>query len=87
MKLTHKWLDRCLAYFDQVESFPHGYDVTLAPIIQGSTFSDLRKQSAEYIAEKGRPINAIGGLSVGEPAEEMYRITDEVTNVLPESSA
>ena len=87
MKLTHKWLDRCLAYFDQVESFPHGYDVTLAPIVQGSTFSDLRKQSAEYISEKGRPINAIGGLSVGEPAEEMYRITDEVTNVLPESSA
>ena len=87
MKLTHKWLDRCLQYFDSRDGKPHGYDVTFAPIVQGSTFSDLRKQSAEYIASKGRMINAIGGLSVGEPAEEMYRITDEVTRVLPESSA
>jgi queuine tRNA-ribosyltransferase len=87
MKLTHKWLDRCLDYFDSKLEKPHGYDVTFAPIVQGSTFSDLRKQSAEYIASKGRMINAIGGLSVGEPAEEMYRITDEVTKILPESSA
>ncbi len=87
MKLTHNWLDRCLSYFDQVEQFPYGYEVTLAPIVQGSTYSDLRRHSAEYIAEKERPINAIGGLSVGEPAEEMYRITEEVTSILPGASA
>lgn len=87
MHLTHAWLDRCLDYFDSRQAFPHGYEPTLAPIVQGSTYSDLRRQSAEYIASKERVINAIGGLSVGEPAEEMYRITEEVTHILPESSA
>ena len=87
MILTHQWLDRCLTYFDAQESFPHGYMPMLAPIVQGSTYSDLRKISSEYIASKGRHINAIGGLSVGEPKEEMYRITDEVTAILPEASA
>jgi len=87
MHLTHTWLDRCLDYFDNRDEFPHGYTPTLAPIVQGSTFSDLRKKSAEYISSKGRHINAIGGLSVGEPIEEMYRITAEVTEILPETSA
>lgn len=86
MHLTHRWLDRCLHFFSEAE-MPHGYEVTMAPIVQGSTFEDLRSQSAEYIASKNCCINAIGGLSVGEPAEEMYRITDIVTQILPENAA
>lgn len=87
MHLTHDWLDRCLAYFRIRETFPYGYPVTLAPIVQGSTYDDLRKQSAEYIASRGMVVNAIGGLSVGEPAEDMYRITDIVTDILPAQGA
>lgn len=87
MHLTHSWLDRCLSYFDAIDKFPHGYRPTLAPIVQGSTYSDLRRQSAEYIASKSRHVNAIGGLSVGEPAEEMYRITEEVITILPKEAA
>lgn len=87
MELTHRWLDRCLQFFDQQESTPYGYPVILAPIIQGSTYQDLRIQSAEYIASKGRPLNAIGGLSVGEPAAEMYAMTEVVTNILPQDAA
>lgn len=86
MLLTHRWLDRCLRYFDQAP-LHHHYEVALAPIVQGSTYADLREQSATYIAGKNCRINGIGGLSVGEPAEEMYRITDIVTSVLPEASA
>jgi len=86
MQLTHRWLDRCIQYFEQAEK-PYGHQVILAPIVQGSTYDDLRIESATYIASKGLPLNAIGGLSVGEPAEEMYRITDVVTQILPEQSA
>ncbi len=82
MDLTHRWLDRCLTHFDRTEP-RYGYEQALFPIVQGSTYSDLRQQSAEYIAAKGAAGNAIGGLSVGEPAEEMYAMTDLVCRILP----
>ena len=82
MRMTHRWLDRCIERFDTTESH-YGYSQTLFPIVQGSVYKDLRSQSAEYIASKDRAGNAIGGLSVGEPAEEMYEMTDHVCGVLP----
>jgi len=82
MGLTHRWLDRCCARVDKTEGL-HGYDQTLFPIVQGSTYKDLRIQSAEYIASKNREGNAIGGLSVGEPAEVMYEMTELVCDILP----
>lgn len=82
MALTHRWLDRCIDRFDHTEPV-YDYKQTLFPIVQGSTYKDLRVQSAEYIASKDREGNAIGGLSVGEPAEEMYAMTDLVCHVLP----
>lgn len=82
MKMTHRWLERCIKRFDSTES-KYGYRQTLIPIIQGSTYKDLRKESAEVIASFQREANAIGGLSVGEPAEEMYEMTEIVTNILP----
>ena len=83
MHMTHRWLDRCLAQ-DKKSPFLYGYEQTLFPIVQGSTYKDLRLQSAEYIASREASGNAIGGLSVGEPAEEMYAMTDVVCAVLPE---
>lgn len=79
---THRWLTRCI---ESHQSLPMQYDFqqTLFPIVQGSTYSDLRKISAEFIAKQDLPGNAIGGLSVGEPAEEMYAMTSEVCSVLP----
>ncbi|HHL51885.1 MAG TPA: tRNA guanosine(34) transglycosylase Tgt [Flammeovirgaceae bacterium] len=82
MNLTHRWLDRCLTHFGRTEP-RYGYEQALFPIVQGSTYSDLRQQSAEYIAAKEAAGNAIGGLSVGEPAEEMYAMTDLVCRILP----
>jgi queuine tRNA-ribosyltransferase len=82
MELTHRWLRRCCERFDTTEP-RYGYRQTLFPIVQGSTFPDLRRQSAEFVAEQGRDGNAIGGLSVGEPAEEMYEMTDLVCSILP----
>lgn len=82
MHMTHRWLERCIRQFDSTEGH-YGYKQILAPIIQGSTYKDLRRQSAEYIAGTGRAINAIGGLSVGEPHDDMYAMTDVVTEVLP----
>lgn len=82
MHLTHRWLDRCIAAFGSGES-PYGYQQALFPIVQGSTNANLRKQSAEYIASKNLHGNAIGGLSVGEPAEIMYEMTELVCNILP----
>ena len=82
MELTHRWLKRCCDHFDSTKPL-YGYSQTLFPIVQGSTYADLRKQSAEFIAEQNREGNAIGGLSVGEPAEMMYEITDQVTDILP----
>ena len=83
MHMTHRWLDRCVDYLGKNPA-KYGFEQTLFPIIQGSTYKDLRKQSAEYIAGVGAEGNAIGGLSVGEPAEEMYEMTELVCNILPE---
>ncbi len=83
MEMTHRWLKRCCERFDSTEP-KYGYDQTLFPIVQGSTYKDLRIQSAEAIASFNREGNAIGGLSVGEPAEEMYEMTEIVTNILPQ---
>ena len=82
MEMTHRWLKRCCDRFDQT-SDRYGYQQTLLPIVQGSTYKDLRKISAETIASFDRPANAIGGLSVGEPAEEMYSTTELVCGILP----
>ncbi len=82
MHLTHRWLKRCQDQFQNTEGL-YGYKQALFPIIQGSTFLDLRKQSAEYVAAMGCQGNAIGGLSVGEPHEEMYAMTDLVCSILP----
>jgi queuine tRNA-ribosyltransferase len=82
MHLTHSWLDRCLDHFGKTDP-KYGYNQTLFPIVQGSTYIDLRKQSAEYISKKDAEGNAIGGLSVGEPAEMMYEMTGLVCEILP----
>jgi len=82
MDLTHRWLKRCIERFDSTEGI-YGYSQTLFPIIQGSVFKDLRKQSAEFVASCEMEGNAIGGLSVGEPVEMMYEMTDMVTDILP----
>ena len=83
MHMTHRWLDRCIAHLDKVP-FKYGYSQSFFPIVQGSTYTDLRKQSAEYIASVGAEGNAIGGLSVGEPADEMYEMAEVVCDILPE---
>ena len=82
MHLAHRWLDRCIDRFSN--TFPkYDYEQIFFPIVQGSTFKDLRKESAEYIASKNCFGNAIGGLSVGEPHEEMYGMTEIVCEILP----
>lgn len=81
--MTHRWLKRCCDRFDNTEP-KYGYSQTLFPIVQGSVYKDLRMKSAEVIASFEREGNAIGGLSVGEPAEEMYATTEIVCNILPE---
>jgi queuine tRNA-ribosyltransferase len=83
MKMTHRWLNRCINHLEKLP-FKYGYEQTFFPIVQGSTYKDLRQQSAEYIANSNQQGNAIGGLSVGEPAEEMYAMTEVVTEILPE---
>lgn len=82
MELTHRWLDRC---FKRLEETPdkYGYTQNLFPIVQGSTYKDLRKASCEYIASKHAAGNAIGGLSVGEPEEMMYDFTEHCCDILP----
>ena len=82
MDLTHRWLTRC---FNRLEETPdkYGYTQNLFPIVQGSTYTDLRKASCEFVASKGAVGNAIGGLSVGEPEEMMYEFTDLCCNILP----
>lgn len=82
MHMTHRWLDRCVAHLAKTP-LKYDYNQTLFPIVQGSVYKDLRMQSAEYIAKVGAEGNAIGGLSVGEPAEEMYAMTDVVCDILP----
>lgn len=83
MHMTHRWLDRCISHLKKVP-VKYGFDQAFFPIVQGSTYKDLRKQSAEYIAEAGAVGNAIGGLSVGEPAEELYAMSEIVCEILPE---
>lgn len=82
MKMTHRWLKRCIDRFDTTTQ-KYGFEQNLFPIVQGSTYKDLRTESAETIASFDRSGNAIGGLSVGEPAEDMYEMTDHVCNILP----
>jgi queuine tRNA-ribosyltransferase len=82
MNLTHRWLQRCCNRFDSTDGH-YGYTQSLFPIVQGSTYRDLRTQSAEFIANQNREGNAIGGLSVGEPAEIMYEMTELVCSILP----
>ncbi|MDQ4141834.1 MAG: tRNA guanosine(34) transglycosylase Tgt [Bacteroidota bacterium] len=82
MDMTHRWLQRCCERFDSTEG-KYGYEQNLFPIVQGSTFKDLRQKSAETIASFNRAGNAIGGLSVGEPAEMMYEMTELVCDILP----
>jgi len=82
LALTHRWLDRGIARYDETEPI-HDYRQIWAPIVQGSVYKDLRVQSCEYVASKGRELNAIGGLSVGEPHEDMYAMTEVCTAILP----
>lgn len=82
MHMTHRWLKRCVNQMNKTEG-KYGYSQALFPIVQGSTYPDLRKQSAEKIASFDMPGNAIGGLSVGEPDEDLYAITDLVCDILP----
>ncbi len=83
MHMTHRWLKRCLTHLEKTP-LKYDYNQTFFPIVQGSTYKDLRKQSAEFIASVGAEGNAIGGLSVGEPAEELYAMTEIVCEILPE---
>lgn len=80
--LTHRWLDRCFKRFNETEPL-YGYKQSLFPIVQGCTYKDLRRQSAEFVASKGADGNAIGGLAVGEPAEVMYEMIEVVNEILP----
>lgn len=82
MDITHNWLDRCITRLDETEPV-YGHYQTLFPIIQGGTYPDLRKASAEYIASKNCDGNAIGGLSVGEPVDEMYKMIEITNSILP----
>lgn len=82
MEITHRWLKRCTERFENTQ--PHyGHEQTLFPIVQGSVYRDLRKQSAEVISSFGADGNAIGGLSVGEPHEVMYEMTELICDILP----
>ncbi len=84
MHLTHRWLERCIQQFNKTEA-KYGFEQNLFPIVQGSVYKDLREQSAEFIAKQDAAGNAIGGLSVGEPVEEMYAMTELVCNILPKN--
>ena len=83
MHMTHRWLDRCIEALDKLP-YKYDYSQSFFPIVQGSVYPKLREKSAEYIASVGAVGNAIGGLSVGEPAEDMYAMTDVVCQILPE---
>ena len=86
MHMTHRWLKRCYDRMDETQPL-YGHNQVLFPIVQGSTYNDLRKESAETIANYGTVGNAIGGLSVGEPDEELYAMTDVVCGILPKDKA
>ena len=80
--LTNRWLDRCFKRFNETEPL-YGYQQSLFPIVQGCTYAELRKQSAEFVASKGADGNAIGGLAVGEPTDVMYEMIEVVNEILP----
>ncbi|HBG70422.1 MAG: tRNA guanosine(34) transglycosylase Tgt [Bacteroidetes bacterium GWF2_43_63] len=82
MLLTHKWLERCYTHFHKTKPL-YGHEQGLFPIVQGSVYEDLREQSAKFISQFDSPGYAIGGLSVGEPTEMMYKITEQVCDILP----
>lgn len=82
MELTHRWLERCITHFNNTQPL-YGHNQTLFPIVQGSTYKDLRKESAEKIASMEQDGNAIGGVSVGEPIELMYEMTEIACSILP----
>lgn len=84
VKMTHRWLERCFKYMKESEPL-YGHEQALFPIVQGSTYKDLRMESAKYIADTDSLGNAIGGLSVGEPDDELYEMTDVVCDILPEA--
>ena len=86
MHLTHRWLERCFQFLEQQRG-PHPYSQTLAPIVQGSVYKDLRTESAKFVADQKAEIYAIGGLSVGEPAPIMYEMAEEVCRYLPKEKA
>ncbi len=83
MELTHRWLDRGLKHFDERTQPKYGYSQAYFPIVQGCVYPDLRRESAKFIADKGREGNAIGGLAVGEPTEAMYEMIEVVNEILP----
>jgi queuine tRNA-ribosyltransferase len=82
LELTHHWLNRGIVHFKETEPL-YGFSQTFFPIVQGSVYRDLREKSAEYIASQNAEGNAIGGLSVGEPAEDMYSMIEVVNKILP----
>jgi queuine tRNA-ribosyltransferase len=82
LNLTHSWLERCITRFRESDPL-YGHSQALFPIVQGSVYPELRKESAEFVASRNAEGNAIGGLSVGEPAEEMYAMVEVVNQVLP----
>jgi queuine tRNA-ribosyltransferase len=84
MKLTHQWLERAVKRYRETDPI-WDYQQFLFPIVQGSTYEDLRRESAEKAIESGLEGIAIGGLSVGEPVEEMYKIVEVVNEILPEN--
>ncbi len=82
MQMTHRWLKRCIDRVDSTDPI-YGHEQTFMPIVQGSVYKDLRKESAQFVADQGQKANAIGGLSVGEPHEDMYEMTELVCDILP----
>lgn len=84
LELTHRWLDRCIARFNETEP-KYGYTQSLFPIVQGCVYPDLRRQSAEFVASKNADGNAIGGLAVGEPVDKMYEMIELVNEILPKN--
>lgn len=84
LELTHRWLDRCIARFNETEP-KYGYTQSLFPIVQGCVYPDLRRRSAEFVASKNADGNAIGGLAVGEPVDKMYEMIELVNEILPKN--
>ena len=82
LAMTQRWLDRCIKHFNETEPL-YGYQQSLFPIVQGCTFTDLRREAAMFVADKGADGNAIGGLAVGEPTEVMYEMIELVNEILP----